>query len=93
MLLPGGLAHGVFDAGVGSDHEIRAAEIRDRRRIGHPVAGPLAYRRTWREMRVSRYFAWSRVYHMVAMPFLFIPITSASYVGYILAEHRASRHR
>jgi DHA2 family multidrug resistance protein len=28
-----------------------------------------------------RYFAWSRVYHMVAMPFLFIPITSASYVG------------
>jgi MFS transporter, DHA2 family, multidrug resistance protein len=28
-----------------------------------------------------QYFAWSRVYHMVAMPFLFIPITSASYVG------------
>ena len=28
-----------------------------------------------------QYFAWSRVYHMVAMPFLFIPITAASYVG------------
>jgi DHA2 family multidrug resistance protein len=28
-----------------------------------------------------RYFTWSRVYQMVAMPFLFIPITSASYVG------------
>jgi MFS transporter, DHA2 family, multidrug resistance protein len=28
-----------------------------------------------------QYFAWSRVYHMVAMPFLFIPITSASYIG------------
>jgi DHA2 family multidrug resistance protein len=28
-----------------------------------------------------QYFAWSRVYQMVAMPFLFIPITAASYVG------------
>jgi MFS transporter, DHA2 family, multidrug resistance protein len=28
-----------------------------------------------------QYFAWSRVYHMVAIPFLFIPITAASYVG------------
>jgi DHA2 family multidrug resistance protein len=28
-----------------------------------------------------QYFVWSRVYHMIAMPFLFIPITSASYVG------------
>jgi len=28
-----------------------------------------------------QYFAWSRVFQMVAMPFLFIPITAASYVG------------
>jgi DHA2 family multidrug resistance protein len=28
-----------------------------------------------------QYFAWSRVYQMLAMPFLFIPIIAASYVG------------
>jgi DHA2 family multidrug resistance protein len=28
-----------------------------------------------------QYFAWSRVYQTVALPFLFIPITAASYVG------------
>jgi DHA2 family multidrug resistance protein len=28
-----------------------------------------------------QYFAWSRVYQTAALPFLFIPITAASYVG------------
>jgi MFS transporter, DHA2 family, multidrug resistance protein len=28
-----------------------------------------------------QYFAWSRVFQMLAMPFLFIPITAASYIG------------
>jgi DHA2 family multidrug resistance protein len=36
-----------------------------------------------------QYFAWARVYHMVAMPFLFIPITAASYVG--VPPHRTEQ--
>jgi DHA2 family multidrug resistance protein len=36
-----------------------------------------------------QYFAWARVYHMVAMPFLFIPITAASYAG--VPPHRTEQ--
>ncbi|HZC98252.1 MAG TPA: DHA2 family efflux MFS transporter permease subunit [Bradyrhizobium sp.] len=35
------------------------------------------------------YFVWSRVYQMVAMPFLFIPIMSASYVG--IPSHKSEQ--
>ncbi len=79
-LMPGGLAMLVMMPVVG----FISGLVRPKYLIGLGMA--VVALSMWHMMSLSpaadfSYFAWARVYQTIGLPFLFIPITSASYAG------------